>query len=79
MSQRSEGYIKLKQRLVEIKNQPVNIITPAPIQLDHDTALKIFRTSLHDMVNQEYTHDHGITEEENELLHCLIEGVVVDD
>jgi hypothetical protein len=79
MSQHSEGYLKLKQRLAEIKNQPVNIITPAPIVLDRDTALKIFRTSLHDMVNQEYQHDHGISEDENELLHCFIEGVELDD
>lgn len=75
----SKAYCHLKQRIIDMKSQPVNIITPAPVVLDHDTAVKLWRNSLHEMINVEYLHDHGITEEENEKLHCLVEGVVVDE
>lgn len=69
---RSDCYFHLKARIVEMKNGTHTIITPAPIQLTPEEAQAAFRQTLHEFVNTEYTHDHGLTEEEAELLHAII-------
>jgi hypothetical protein len=74
--QHSLGYLKAKAQIINLKNGTVQIVTPEPI--DHETATQIFRQGLHELVNTEYQHNHdqGITEEELEVLHNLIEGVL---
>lgn len=74
---RSLGYLKAKNQILELKQGRVQIISPEPIANDEE-ARKIFRGTLHDLVNAEYQHNHdqGITEEELEVLHNLIEGVM---
>lgn len=68
----SDCYFHLKARIVEMKNGATTIITAAPINLTPEQAVEMFRKSLHEFVNAEYSHDHGLTEDEAELLHAII-------
>lgn len=72
----SKAYVHLRARIIEMKAQPVQIISLTP--LDRDQAVRAWRGQLHAVVNEEYMHDHGLSEEENERLHCLVEGVDCD-
>lgn len=70
----SDSYRHLKKQIIAAKNG--QIIVTSHQTLDDATARRIFREGLHELIRAEYTHDHGLTEAEHDLLHDLIEGIL---
>lgn len=74
MDNYSDAYHHLKKQIIDAKNG--QIVVTSHGTLNEETARAIFRAGLHEIVRTEYLHDHGLTEEEHEILHGLVEGQV---